>query len=50
MKLKMQSFMLLGAKASDVKTEEGLVDALAQEKSNWYPLFKGKVCTGQLQI
>ena len=47
MKLKMQSLMLFGAKSTNLNN---LDDELAQEKMNWFPIFKDKVCSGHLQI
>lgn len=48
MRLKMQTFMLLGAKRFD--TVPTLKTALESEKVNWFPIFKDNTCQGQLQI
>jgi cytochrome c1 len=48
MRLKMQTFMLLGAKRFD--TVQTLKSALETEKVNWFPIFKDNTCQGQLQI
>jgi len=50
MKLQMQTFMLFGAKGKNLSNMDGLVDSLAQERINWFPIFKNKVCSGHLQI
>ena len=50
MKLKMQSFMLYGAKTKSLGNDESIKDALVQEKINWFPIFKNKTCAGHIQI
>ena len=50
MKLNMQTFMYFGVKSKNLSDIDGVKDALVQEKTNMFPIFKNKVCTGHLQI
>lgn len=46
MKLKMQSLMMVGANSKSFKDFDAVKEAMAQEKTNWFPIFKNKAIVG----